>query len=71
MIQTSADDGPCVKVVDAEGDIQGHFAAQTFPSHRVWVVAQRTVQVPSLHHKHQPPLIYLHAALQCTLHYLL
>ena len=40
---------PGVEVVDAEGDIQGHLAAQAVPAHGLRVEAQGAVQVPALH----------------------
>lgn len=38
-----------MKVVDAQGHIQGHFASKPVPVHGIWMVAQGTVQVATLH----------------------
>ncbi len=41
-----------MKVVDAQCNIKGNFAAQALPAHCLRVVAQRTVQIAtlSMHH---------------------
>lgn len=39
---------PCVQVVDPQCNVHGHLAPQAVPAHRLWVVAQRAVQVAAL-----------------------